>query len=107
VVISSSKNPIYEGRGVIGEVRCGFLRIYALTPYSAIFLLHASTPALVPIKISFGAVRFGLVWCSIGAVLRFGLNSFGSDRTNPNVNFNLKNPPLQQLKNLANYSIQI
>jgi hypothetical protein len=46
-------------RGVIGEVRCGFLWIYAPTPYSAVFLLHASAPA--PIKIGFGAV-----WC--GAV---------------------------------------
>ena len=64
-------------KGVIGEVRCGFLRIYAPTSYSAIFLLHALTPA--PIKISFGAVQFGLVRCGVGAVLRFGLNSFRSD----------------------------
>ena len=82
-------------------MRCGFLRIYAPTPYSAVFLLHA--PA--PIKIGFDAVRCGLVWCVVGAVLRFGLDSFGSDWTSPNVNLNLKNPPLQQLKNLANYSI--
>ena len=41
-------------RGVIGEVRCGFLWIYAPTPYSAVFLLHAPAPA--PIKIGFGAV---------------------------------------------------
>ena len=92
-------------RGVIGEVRCGFLQIYAPTPYSAIFLLHA--PALTPIKIGFGAVRCDLVWCSVGAVLQSGLDSFGSNWANLNVNFNLKNPPLQQLKNLANYSIQI
>jgi hypothetical protein len=92
-------------RGVIGEVRCGFLRIYAPTPYSVVFLLHAPAPA--PIKISFGAVRCGLVWCGVGAVLRFGLDSFGSDWASPNVNLNLKNLPLQQLKNLANYSIQI
>jgi hypothetical protein len=92
-------------RGVIGEVRCGFLWIYTATPYSAVFLLHAPTPA--PIKIGFGAVRCGLVWCGVGAVLRFGLDSFGSDWTSPNVNLNLKNPHLQQLKNLANYSIQI
>jgi hypothetical protein len=92
-------------RGVIGEVRCGFLRIYAPTPYSAVFLLHAPAPA--PIKIGFGAMRCGLVWCGVGAVLRFGLDSFGSDWASPNVNLNLKNPPLQQLKNLANYSIQI
>ena len=64
-------------RGVIGEVRCGFLRIYAPTPYSAVFLLHA--PAPVFIKIGFGAVWFGLVRCVVGAALRFGLNSFGSD----------------------------
>ena len=36
-------------RGVIGEVRCGFLRIYAPTPYSTVFLLHALASA--PIKI--------------------------------------------------------
>jgi hypothetical protein len=99
---------VYEiagSRGVIGEMRCGFFWIYAPTPYSAVFLLHAPTPA--PIKISFGAVQFGLVRCGVGAVLRFGLNSFRSDWTSPNVNFNLKNPHLQQLKNLANYSIQI
>ena len=90
-------------KGVIGEMRCGFLRIYALTPYSEVFLLHVPTPASM--KIGFGAVRFGLVQCGGGAVLRFGLDSFGSDWTSANVNFNLKNPPLQQLKNLANYSI--
>jgi hypothetical protein len=59
-------------RGVIGEVRCGFLRIYALTPYSAVFLLHAPVPA--PIKIGFGAVRFvlvrscGLDWTHLGRI---------------------------------------
>jgi hypothetical protein len=57
-------------RGVIGEVQCGFLWIYAPTPYSAVFLLHAPVPA--PIKIGFGAVR-----CGVSAVLRFGLDSFG------------------------------
>jgi hypothetical protein len=88
-------------RGVIGEVRCVFLWIYAPIPYSAVFLLY--TPAPVPIKIGFG----GLVRCGVGAVLRFRLDSFGSDWTSPNNNFNLKNPHLQQLKNLANYSIQI
>ena len=87
-------------RGVISEVRCGFLRIYAPTPYSAVFLLHAPAPA--PIKIGFDTVR-----CGVGAVLRFGLDLFGSDWASPNVNLNIKNPPLQQLKNLANYSIQI
>jgi hypothetical protein len=58
-------------------MRCGFLRIYAPTPYSAVFLLHAPTP--VPIKIGFGTVRCGLVWYGVSAVLRFGLDSFGSD----------------------------
>jgi hypothetical protein len=48
-------------RGVIGEVRCGFLWIYAPIPYNAVFLLL--TPAFAPIKISFGAVRCSLVWC--------------------------------------------
>ena len=86
-------------------VRCSFLQIYAPTPYNAVFLLHAPAPTLI--KIGFGAVQFGLVWCSVDAVLRFKLNSFGSDWTSPNVNFNLKNPFLQQIKNLANYSIQI
>ena len=90
-------------RGVIGEVRCSFLRIYALTSYNVVFLLHA--PA--PINIGFGAMRFGLVRYGVGAVLWFELDSCGSDWTNPNVNFNIKNPHLQQLKNLANYSIQI
>ena len=61
----------------MGKVRCGFLRIYASTPYSAVFLLHAPAPA--PIKIGFGTVRCSLVWCSVVAVLRFGLDSFGSD----------------------------
>ena len=94
-----------SSRGVISEVRYDFFRIYALTPYSAVFLLHISAPA--PIKIGFGVVRFSLVRCDVGAVLQFRLDSFGSDWTSPNVNFNLKNPHLQQLKNLANYSIQI
>ena len=79
--------------GVIDEVRCGFLWIYTPILYSAVFLLHAPTPT--PIKIGFGAVRYGLVRCGVGVVLRFGLNSFGSDLISPNVNFNLKNPPLQ------------
>ena len=92
-------------KGVIGKVRCGFLRIYTPTSYSAVFLLYAPAPA--PIKISFGALRFSLVRCDVGVVLRFGLNSFGWDWISPNVNFNIKNPHLQQLKNLANYSIQI
>ena len=91
--------------GVIGEVWCGFFWIYAPTPFSAVFLLHAPAPA--SIKIGFGAVQFGLVRCGVGAVLRFGLHSFGSNWTNPNVNLNIKNPHLQQLKNLTNYNIQI
>ena len=45
--------------GVIGEVRCSFLRIYVHTPYSMVFLLYS--PAPVPIKIGFGAVRCGSV----------------------------------------------
>ena len=68
-------------------MRCGFLLICAPTPYSAVFLLHA--PTLAPIKIGFGAVRYGLVWCGVGAVLRFGLDSFGLNWTSPNVNLNL------------------
>ena len=78
------------GRGVIGEVRCGFFWIYAPTPYSVVFLLHA----LAPIKIGFGMVRCGLVWCAVDEILRFGLDSFRSDWTSSNVNFNLKNPHL-------------
>ena len=42
-----------------------------------------------------------------GVILRFELDSFRSDWISQNVNFNIKNPPLQQLKNLANYSMQI
>ena len=77
-------------------MRLCFLWIYVSTLYSVVFLLHA--PALI--KISFGVVRFGVV-------LQLGLDSFGSNWANSNVNFNLKNPPLQQFKNLANYRIQI
>jgi hypothetical protein len=51
-------------RGVIGNVRYGFLQIYALTPYSAVFLLYA--PAPTPMKINFSAVRFGVVRCRCG-----------------------------------------
>ena len=64
-------------RGVISEVRCGFLRIYAPTPYSTVFLLHAPAPTFI--KIGFGAVRFGLVWYGVGVILRFRLDSFGSN----------------------------
>ena len=80
-------------------MRCGFLQsaIFLLhtpapIPYSTVFLLHAPAPA--PIKIDFGVER-----CGVGVVLRFWAS--------PNVNLNPKNPLLQQLKNLANYSIQI
>ena len=69
-------------------MRCGFLQIYAPTPYNAVFLLHVPAPA--PIKIGFGAVQCGLVWYGVDAVLRFGLDSFGSDWASPNVNFNKK-----------------
>ena len=48
-------------KGVIGEVRCSFLRIYAPTPYSAVFLLYVPAPTPAPIKIGFGAVRYGAV----------------------------------------------
>ena len=58
-------------------MRCGFLRIYVPIPYSAVFLLHAS--AIAPIKIGFGVVQCGLMWCGVGAILRFRLDSFGSD----------------------------
>jgi hypothetical protein len=63
VQLISSKFCSIRTRGVIGEVRCGFLWIYTPTPYSAVFLLHAPTPA--PIKIGFGVVRCGLVWCGL------------------------------------------
>ena len=72
-------------------MRYDFLRIYAPTPYNAVFLLHAPAPA--PIKIGFGIVQCGAVRCGVGVVLRFGLDSFGLDWASPNVNFNLKNPP--------------
>ena len=82
IELSSSKATIYGGvqpisKGMIGEVRCSFLRIYAPTLYNVVFLLHALAPA--SIKIGFGTVRFGLVRCSVGVVLRFGLDSFGSN----------------------------
>ena len=73
-------------------MQCGFLWIYAPTPYSAVFLLYAPAPA--PMKIGFGAVRCSLVWCGVGAVLRFRLDSFGLDWASLNVNLNPKNPPL-------------
>ena len=68
-----------------GAVFFGFLQLYFIVWFSYRFWR--------------GAVQFG-------AVLRFGLDSFGLDWASPNVSFNLKNLFLQ-LKNLANYSIQI
>ena len=56
---------IAYSRGVIGEVRCGFLRIFAPTPYSTVFLFHAPTPN----KIDLGAVRFDVVQCRCGLVV--------------------------------------
>ena len=73
-------------------MQCNFLQIYAHTLYSAVFLLHA--PAPTAIKIGFGAMRCGLVWCSVGAVLQFGLDLFWLDWDSSNVNLNIKNPPL-------------
>ncbi len=57
----SLKSLITTPRGVIGEVWCGFLLVYAPTPYSAVFLLHVPAPA--PIKICFGTVRCGSCGC--------------------------------------------
>jgi hypothetical protein len=73
-------------KDVIGKVQCGFLRIYAPTPYSAVFLLQAPVPAPASIKIDFGVARCGLVQYGVGAVLLFGIDSFGSDWASPNVN---------------------
>ena len=54
-------------RGVIDEVRCGFFWIYALTPYSMVFLLYAFASA--PMKIGFGLVRScGLGWTHLGRI---------------------------------------
>jgi hypothetical protein len=64
-----------------------------------VFLLYALALAL--------ALALAHIKIGFGAVLWFGLDSFGSNGVSPNVNFNKKNPHLQQLKNLANYSIQI
>ena len=81
-------------RGIIGEMRCDFLWIYAPTSYIAVFLLRAPTPA--SIKIGFGAVR-----CGVGAVLRFGLDSFGSNWASPNVNLNLKKSTFTTTQNFG------
>ena len=48
-------------KGVIGEVQCDFLLIYAPIPYSVVFLLYA--PASAPIKIGFGTLRCGSCGC--------------------------------------------
>ena len=55
-------------------MRCGFLRIYAPTPYSAVFLLHTLAPA--PIKISCSAV-----WCG-----SYGFISCVDEAYTPNKN---------------------
>jgi hypothetical protein len=98
-------------RGVIGEVRCGFLQIYAPTPYSAVFSrfmhLHLIVRFSYYMHLHLRLLRSILVQCGVDVVLQFGLDSFGSDWANANVNFNIKNPHLQQLKNLTNYNLQI
>jgi hypothetical protein len=83
-----------------GVVFSGFMHLHLIVRFSYYTHLHLHLLRSV-------LARCGSVWCGVGVVLRFGLDSFGSDWTSPNVNFNPKNPPLQQLKNLANYSIQI
>jgi hypothetical protein len=57
-------------RGVIDEVWCSFLRIYAPTPYSAVFYYT---------HLHLHLLRSILARCGVGAVLRFGLDSFGLD----------------------------
>ena len=54
-----------------------FFFIYASTLYIAVFLLHAPTP----IKIGFGAVRFGVVRCRCGLVVWAGLIWVGLDQS--------------------------
>ena len=65
---SSAKETFYIlwCKGVIGEMRCSFLFIYAPTLYSTFFLLHAPAPALI--KIDFGAMR-----CKCGLAVWAGL----------------------------------
>jgi hypothetical protein len=81
-----------------GAVFSGFIHLHLIVRFFYYMHLHLHLLRSV-------LARCGAVWC--GRVVRFGLDSFGSDWASPNVNLNLKNPPLQQLKNLANYSIQI
>ena len=81
-------------------MRCGAV-------FSRFMHLHLIVRFFYYMHLHLHLLRSVLAQCGVGAVLRFGLDSFGSDCTNPNVNLNLKNPPLQQLKNLANYNIQI
>ena len=89
-------------KGIIGEVRYGFFWIYAPTPYSAVFLLHAPTPA--PIKIGYSTVRCNSCGC-VGeaytpkichinpiSVLRFG------PRAKPNSWVSLPSPSAQSLR---------
>jgi hypothetical protein len=83
-----------------GVVFIGFMHLHHILR----FPLLRTAPAPATIKIGFGAVWYQ---CGVGAVLRFGLDSFGSDWASPNVNFNLKIHFYNNSKNLANYSIQI
>ena len=76
-----------------GAVFSGFMYLHFIVRFSYYTHLHLHL------------LRSVLAQCDVDVVLRFGLDSFGADWTNPNVNFNLKNPHLQQLKNLANYNI--
>ena len=60
--VPNLRNCIYVlPRGVIDEMRYSFLRIYAPTSYSMVFLLYAPAPA--PIKVGFSAVRCGSYGC--------------------------------------------
>ena len=78
-----------------GAVFSGFMHLHLIMRFSYYMHLHLYL------------LRSVLARCGIGVILRFGLDSFGSDWASPNFNLNLKNLHLQQLKNLANYSIQI
>ena len=76
-----------------GAVFSGFMHLHLTMRFSYYMHLHLLTLVLMP--------------CGVGAILRFELDLFRWDWVSPNVNFNLKNLPLLQLKILANYSIQI
>ena len=78
-----------------GVVFSGFIYLHFIVWFSYYMHMHLYL------------LRSVLAWCGVGVVLRFELDSFRSNWTNLNVNFNLKNSLLQQHKNLANYSIQI